>query len=73
MHCCDQAARTIASGSDGGAVEACEFFLSGGPSPFDETSEPDTGSCWPGFAYFSYLLLNAEELVRTCKSQHLIV
>ena len=41
-----------------GEVGACEFFLAGGPDPGDEWVEPDTGSCWTGFSYFSYLLLN---------------
>eukprot|EP01043_Picozoa_sp_COSAG02_P005783 COSAG02_NODE_159_length_32891_cov_17.822518_4_plen_84_part_00 len=47
------------------SIAACEFFLAGGPDPGDDTVEPDTGSCWTGFSYFSYLLLNAEELVLT--------
>ena len=80
-----------------GAVEACEFFLPGGPagvvnlpdqkqldkqqagkpqevSPGWGVQQGDTraaafgpwpeggGSCWAGFAYFSYLMLNVEEL-----------
>ena len=47
------------------SIAACEFFLPGGPAAGDHTVEPDTGSCWTGYAYFSYLLLNAEELVLT--------
>jgi hypothetical protein len=44
----DDAAATTSS-----AIAACEFFLAGGPDPGDDTVEPDTGSCWTGFSYFS--------------------
>lgn len=49
------------------SIAACEFFLPGGPAVGDHTVEPDTGSCWTGYSYFSYLLLNAEELVLTSR------
>ena len=61
-----------------GVIEACEFFLPGGPTGTvkdGEIQDADTraaggerpwpagaGSCWAGFAYFSYLMLNTEEL-----------